>query len=94
MVRAASARVDSLAAADEAIRHASLFTRPFVFARHFDPSIASATLSIFRPAVPTTVEGLLYALVGMAVLLAAYHFGVKHPIRLAMAARLGKKQAV
>ena len=41
-----------------AIRHASLFARPFVFIRHLDPAIARATATIFRPAVPTTAEGL------------------------------------
>lgn len=87
VVRATAARVDSLAAADAAIRHASLFTRPFVFMRHLDPAIARATAAIFRPAVPTTVEGVIYALIGMAILLMAYHFGVKYPVRRAWRAR-------
>jgi hypothetical protein len=30
--------------------------------------------------VPTTVEGLVYALFGMLVLIAIYHLGIKHPI--------------
>lgn len=93
VVRAASGRVEALAAADAAIRHASLFARPWVFLRHFDPSIARATLAIFRPAVPTTLEGLLYAFVGMAVLLAAYHGGVKYPLRRVWRARAARRAA-
>jgi len=79
--RDVGARVDSLATAEAAIRNASLFTRPFAFARHFDPAIARATLSVFRPALPTTLEGAAYALCGMLVLLAAYHWGVKSLVR-------------
>ena len=91
LVHATASRVDSLATADEAIRHASLFTRPFVFFRHFDPSIARATASIFRPAVPTTLEGLLYAILGMVILLCVYHFGVKYPVRRAWRARAARR---
>jgi hypothetical protein len=74
----AAARVDDLAAAQAAITHASLWSRPFVFLRHIDPAIAQATWGIFKPAVPTTVEGLVYALAGMLVLLAVYHLGIKY----------------
>ena len=91
VVHAASARVETLASADDAIRHASLFTKPFVFLRHLDPSIAHATLSIFRPAVPTTIEGLVYALAGMVVLVGIYHLGVKHPVRRAWRARAARR---
>ncbi|HVU17574.1 MAG TPA: DUF2937 family protein [Candidatus Didemnitutus sp.] len=83
----ASTRVDSLATAQAAIQDASLWTRPFVFLRHLDPSIAHATWSAFKPAVPTTVEGLVYALAGMLVLLAIYHLGIKYPIRRVRARR-------
>ena len=74
------ARVDSLAAADTAIRNASLWSKPFVFFAHLDPSIARGTLSIYKPAVPTTVEGLIYAVLGMLVILGLYHGLVRHPI--------------
>jgi hypothetical protein len=73
-------RVDSLEAAQTAIQHAPLWSRPFVFARHVDPEIARATWSIFKPAVPTTPEGLVYALLGMLVLMSVYHLGIKYPI--------------
>ncbi len=88
VVRETSARVDSLAAASDALLHASAFTRPFVFLRHLDPSIAKATLSIFRPAVPTTFEGLVYALLGVVALLAFYRCCIRSPaVKLWRAAR-------
>jgi hypothetical protein len=75
------ARVDALQTAQAAIQHASLWNRPFVFLRYVDPSIAHATWTIFKPAVPTTVEGFVYALAGMLALIGTYHLGVKYPIR-------------
>ena len=89
VVRALVARVDDLAAADAALRHASAWTRPFVFVAHLDPGIAKATWAIFRPAVPTTAEGLLYAGAGVVVVLAAYNLGVRGPV----ARRLRRKAA-
>ena len=74
-----SARVGNLAAAESALRTASAWCRPFVFLRHLDPAIARATWAVFRPAVPTTLEGLAYAVVGMAVMLALYHGAVRRP---------------
>ena len=70
-------RVHTLEAAQTALQNASLWSRPFVFLQHIDGAIARATWAIFKPAVPTTVEGLVYALVGMLVLLAVFHFGFK-----------------
>ena len=75
------ARVDNLAAAQAALEHATMWSRPFVFLRHLDPAIARATGVIFKPAVPTTLEGLAYALAGMLVLLALYHLGIKQGCR-------------
>jgi hypothetical protein len=80
VVRSLIARVDELASADAALRHASLWKRPFVFAGHLDAGIARATWSIFRPAVPTTVEGLLYAGAGTVIALTAYHLCVRAPV--------------
>jgi hypothetical protein len=81
VMRDTADRVDALAAADAAIRHASIFTRPLVFLRHIDLSVAHATWTIFRPAVPTTVEGMVYAACGVLLALAFYHGGVKYPVR-------------
>ena len=73
-------RVDRLQSAQSALLDASLWTRPFVFLRHIASSIAHATWTIFKPAVPTTVEGLVYALCGMLEFIGIYHLGVKAPI--------------
>ena len=89
----AMTRVDTLASAQAAIHDASLWTRPFVFLRHMDPAIAHATWSIFKPAVPTTLEGLVYALSGMLVLLGLYHLGIKLPVSRAWARRSARKTA-
>ena len=85
------ARVDVLSSTEGALRGASLWSRPFVFVRHLDPAIARATLSVFRPAVPTTMEGLVYAGVGMALFLLIYHAGIRYPVQRAVAARRARK---
>jgi hypothetical protein len=91
VMRETVARVDALAAADAAIRQASILTRPFVFLRHLDFSIAQATWSIFKPAVPTTLEGLVYAALGVLLALAFYHAGVKAPVRHALRRRAAQR---
>ena len=73
------ARAEALQSAQDSLAQATLWTRPFVFVRHLDFGIARATWAVFRPAVPTTLEGLIYALAGMLVLLAFYHLGLKRP---------------
>jgi hypothetical protein len=78
----ATNRVASLQSAHDALLQAALWERPFVFVRHLDLGISRATAAVFQPAVPTTAEGLFYALAGMLVVLALYHFGVKRVIAL------------
>ncbi|HEY1765145.1 MAG TPA: DUF2937 family protein [Opitutaceae bacterium] len=80
VVRDLSARVDRLAAADTALRGADVWHRPVVFATHLDPEIARATWSIYHPVLPTSAEGLGYAVVGLVLILALYHFCVRRPI--------------
>ena len=87
VMQEAITRVDTLATAQAAIHDASLWSRPFVFLRHADLAIVRATWAIFKPAVPTTAEGLAYALFGMLILLAIYHLGIKYPITRARARR-------
>ena len=89
----AVSRVDTLEAAQTAIQHASLWSRPFVFLRNIDPEIARATWTIFKPAVPTTAEGLVYSLVGMLALISTYHLGVKYPLRRIARTRARKTEA-
>ena len=93
VVRETAQRVDVLAGDDRALRSASAFTRPFVFLGHVDPAIARATWAIFRPAVPTTIEGLSYAFAGLVVVLAIYHAGVRYPVRRAWRARAARNLA-
>jgi hypothetical protein len=80
VIRASVARVDHLAAADAALRHATMWDRPFAFLSHADWGIARATWTIYRPALPTTAEGFLYAAVGMVFILSTYHFCIRAPI--------------
>jgi hypothetical protein len=87
----ASARVAHLETAQAAISEASPLMRPFAFLRHVDAEIANATWSIYKPAVPTTLEGLLYALLGMAVLLALYHGLIKVPLTRMLTRRAAKR---
>lgn len=80
VVHEAVARVDTLAASDAALRGASALTRPFVFLSHADWGIARATLSIYRPAVPTTFEGMVYSAAGILIVVGVYHLVVRRPI--------------
>jgi len=75
-------RVSSLQSAHDALLHSALWERPFVFVRHLDFDIARATGAVFKPAVPTTIEGAAYALTGMLVTLALYHVLFKRLLRL------------
>lgn len=70
-------RVATLQAAYDALLHASAWERPFLFLRHMDVGIAKATAIVYQPAVPTTAEGMAYALAGMLLMLAFYHWGLK-----------------
>jgi len=72
-------RVSALGSAEAALRDASVWTRPFVFLRELDWEIARGTGNVYKPAVPTTIEGLLYALIGVAFVLGLY-YGLVKPI--------------
>jgi len=89
-MRDSASRVDDLAAAHAALLNASVWSRPWAFVSHFDVEIARATAAIFRPAVPTTTEGAVYAAIGMAVAFSLWHFGVQLPLRRRLAPRPGK----
>ena len=80
IMNSAVVRLDSLESGQNAIAHSSLFERPFVFFRHMDSEIARSTWSVFKPALPTTAEGLVYALIGMLVLICLYHGLVRFPV--------------
>lgn len=84
-------RVDQLSFANAAIHNASIWERPFVFLRHVDTEIASATWSIYKPAVPTTTEGLIYAVIGVVCTLCLYYGAIKYPTLAVLRARQAKR---
>jgi hypothetical protein len=93
IVAATIVRVDDLSAAVAALRHASPWSRPVVFLEHLDLEIARATWRAFKPAVPTTFEGGLYAAAGMIVFLALYHGAIRVPV-VAAVRRVRARRAV
>ncbi len=80
VIQATIDRVESLAQAQTALMDASVWSRPFVFLRTMDTDIARATAHLFKPAVPTTAEGLAYALVGLIVALGLFQGLVRFPL--------------
>ena len=64
-VPAAEARVASLTAARDALQGADALSRPYDFASHLQPDIALGALAAFRPALPLTPEGFVYAVLGL-----------------------------
>jgi hypothetical protein len=75
-------RVTQLQLAYDALLGAGAWERPVVFLRHIDWAIVRGTASVFKPAIPTTIEGLIYAFAGMMILLAVYHLGLKRLPRI------------
>ena len=92
VVRDTLTRVNELTAAETALNQATLWGKPFVFCAHLDPAIARATLKIYLPAVPTTLEGLIYAVAGMLTLLGLYHGLIRYPLSAAFARRRQAKE--
>lgn len=89
----AETRVETLSAAETALREASLWERPFVFLANLDSDIASGTWAVFKPAVPVTLEGLVYACVGMVIALVIYQGAVVAPCRAWMRRRNSRLSA-
>jgi hypothetical protein len=87
------ARVETLQASENALRTASIWSRPFVFVQHLDAPIAHATWTAFRPGIPTTLEGLVYAALGMLVFLALYYGAVRYPVACAWRRRAARRTA-
>jgi hypothetical protein len=86
------ARVDTLARAESALREAGAWERPFVFLRQVDWDIAGRAWEVFRPAVPVTLEGALYAGAGMVLALLLFQGCVAWPCR-ALARRWKKSRS-
>lgn len=87
-----AARVADLQAAHQALADANAWSRPWAFARHLDSSIAHATLDAFKPAVPTTLEGALYAALGLAVAFTLWYLSVRLPLEAWSARRATRAQ--
>lgn len=60
-------RFEALQSSYLALQDANIFNRWFIFIREVDWSIAAGTWQNFVPGVPTTTEGLVYALTGLLV---------------------------
>lgn len=74
-------RVQQLDAAVASLRDASVWTRPFAFLRHLDSGVARATWADYKPAVPTTAEGFVYAATGMLLFVALHHLVLRRLLR-------------
>lgn len=92
-MRDTAARVDELATAQAALLEASAWSRPWAFFTHLDVGIARAATAIFRPAVPATFEGAVYAALGVAVAFGLWHGLVRLPMRRLLSPRPGAKPA-
>lgn len=58
-------RWEKLSQALYALSHTPFWLRPFAFLLYFDLDIASSVVNSFEPGIPFTLEGLVYALIGM-----------------------------
>ncbi len=67
--------VDRLAQAEQALKSATILEQPGVFAAHFDPTLAQAVGEAFKPALPLTMAGIIYALTGGAIALLLWQLG-------------------
>ncbi|HBE80796.1 MAG TPA: hypothetical protein DDW65_23870 [Firmicutes bacterium] len=62
-----------------ALKGASPWNRWWYFLKEIDHTIAKQTLANYTPGIPTTVEALIYALIGL-ILFAIFYRGVKNLI--------------
>ncbi len=53
--------------AQMAFEQANAFTRPFVFMKWYDPALGEAV--VFQPGLPLTIEGFMYALAGLLLIM-------------------------
>lgn len=68
-------RLEDRAQAYKSLGDANVYERPFVFFRDLNSDVAGNTLQHFQPAVPTSMEGAVYALIG-AFLGCGVHFAL------------------
>lgn len=91
MLQGTIERAVQLRDALDAIQNADVFAKPFVFLAKMNYPIAKATLENFQPAVPLTLENLVYAFTGIFFALGLYHLSTKSPIRLINRVRTHRK---
>ena len=87
---AALADAERLQTMHAALMHADPLRRPIVMAQYLDPDLAGATFDQFVPAVPLSLEALVYAAIGMVLgvmLIAAAERLTALPIALTRKAR-------
>ena len=75
----AQARVDQLQSAYDAITGANIFTRPFAFFSHAEPTIVAGTWHDFVPALPFDATTITYVIMGMILGFLFYEF-IKLPV--------------
>lgn len=64
-----------------AIQDSSVYTRLFVFLSKMDVTIAKGTLDNYRPAIPLSLENVVYAIIGILIVMTFYHLALKWPFR-------------
>ena len=79
-MRKSLTRLEEYEVAHKALTEAGALTRPFEFFRYLDTVLFEALK--FKPGVPLTIEGALYALVGIFVGLILYHISIGLIFRL------------
>lgn len=73
-------RFEFLNSAYHSLIESSVWAKPFLFLSHYDSDLVSALR--FRPALPLTWEGAVYAVLGMLLALILYHYILKLPMRV------------
>jgi hypothetical protein len=58
-------RYNQLSSALNSLQDATIYKKPLIFITHLSTDIAHETWNTYQPGVPTTLEGLAYAAVGM-----------------------------
>jgi len=58
-------RTFSLSEASHSLSSATVYEKPFVFFNHLSWDIVSSTFSNFQPGIPFSVEGVVYAFIGI-----------------------------
>ncbi len=62
-----SERYEKLSEAYQALTHASVISKPFVFLRDFNWTIAQSTFNEYQPGISFTFEGMVYGLLGIGL---------------------------